>query len=140
MSTKTKKNVNYTKEDCQSNFYKYFQDFMDFLSEQQPGDMSLILLQNATKCMTYNMIITQFMSIVGDYEEHIINENEDFFLNDLPKQLGNTYFEKLALDELKKVSSIWVNPDTTQETKDELFFYLKKLIKWGKRFHRYNIN
>ena len=98
-------------------FCNLFNEFLDDLSRMYPNDMSLKMLKNACSIMimTNNKsFIFQVMNIISPYSEKILARDEEFFKTTFKDDLEDSYI----LQEFHKVHDIWVNPDTTKNTKE----------------------
>jgi hypothetical protein len=113
-------------------FNTQFMDLVSQLSQMYPEDSSLILLQTSASGMIY-MNPESFASTIVDYlapyNEKILARDESFFLNEIKDEFeGDT----IVSDEIKKVHSIWISPDTTDETKSTIWKYFIFMVKLGK--------
>lgn len=78
------------------------------------------------------LVIEQFMSYVGPYEDFIFNCDEEFFLNfDVNlKQIGLTPDDILFGN---KIRNIWLSSDITDKQKAHIWLYFQKLLRAGKK-------
>lgn len=116
-------------------FCQILKDFLLDMYTSYP-DNSLLILRNMTDAMIYTNpkgVVKNFMSCVNPYVDKILNKDELFFMDGgLEKDLSSGEYSFL-LDELKKISTIWRNPNTKLNTKNCIWKYLTILVKLGKR-------
>lgn len=112
-------------------FCKLLNEFIDDLYRSYP-DNSLYLLKKATEAMIYanpSGVVKNFTSCISPYKSKILESDESFFLEgDLEKDILRGEYSFL-LDELKKISSIWKDPNTSYKTKKSIWKYFHVLIK-----------
>lgn len=113
-------------------FNTQFTELLSQLILLYPTDGSLVLLQNTTSTMMY-MNPLSFASTVIEYlepyNEKILSKDESFFLNEISADFeGNSF----VADEIKKVHSIWISPETTHDTKSTIWKYFIFMVKLGK--------
>jgi hypothetical protein len=111
-------------------FDKLFQEFITDLDTLQPNDPGLATMKAAMMFLPTNLVVGQFQTYVGEYYNHIQTKNEEFFINELPKQItANSY----AGQQLQRVLIIWKDPKTTDDTKDTIWKYFQCLSKLAKK-------
>lgn len=76
------------------------------------------------------LVVEQFMTYVGPYKKHILECDEDFFLN------FETNLSKKDLTEENmvfgmKIKNIWYTKDITDTNKAHIWLYFQKLLKAG---------
>lgn len=113
-----------------------FCDLLDqFLQELYTAhpDASLYTIIKLTQAMRYmypREIVNQFMECILPYENQIINRDENFFLDGgLTKDYNHS---ALAMQEIDKVTSIWKDPQTSDQTRKCIWEYFNLLLITGK--------
>lgn len=74
------------------------------------------------------MVVEQFMQYTDPYTKHIVECDEDFFLN-----FNNLNLTKEDVLFGTKLKRIWESRDTTDTQKATVFMYFQKLLKAGKK-------
>lgn len=123
-----------SKQELTNTFCTVLKDFLSDMYNSYP-DASLMMLRQMTSAMIMtdpNGVVLNFMFCVEKYSGKILNKDESFFLDGgLESELSQGEYSFL-LDELKKISSIWRNPETSAKTKASIWKYLQILVKLGK--------
>lgn len=123
-----------SKQELTNTFCTVLKDFLGDMYNSYP-EASLMMLRQATSAMILtdsNGVVLNFMYCVEKYTTKILAKDESFFLDGgLEGDLSQGEYSFL-LDELKKISTIWRNPDTTTKTKASIWKYLQILVKLGK--------
>lgn len=110
--------------------------FMDYLETHFPFFRSDIILTRSTvefvRRSNPRLVVEQFMSYVGPYENYIFNCDEDFFLDfdTNLKQIG------LTADNIlfgSKIRNIWMSNDITDKQKAHIWMYFQKLLRAGSK-------
>lgn len=109
-------------------FYKLFMELLNDLSIIQPHDATLIWVKTAVSLLDTETLVCQFMEYVKPYSEKILKRDETFFIDELHKEVEQ---ESFAGKEISKVRSIWINPETTDDTKACIWNYFIMLLKLG---------
>jgi hypothetical protein len=117
-------------------FNDILNQFLDYLEDNFHFFKSDLILIRTTvdfiRSSNPRLVIEQYMSYVGPYNQYIYNCDEDFFLNfDLNlKQLG------LTTDNIlfgSKIRNIWMSSDITDNQKAHIWLYFQKLLKAGEK-------
>ena len=113
-------------------FNTQFTDLVSQLTRLYPEDSSLRLLQTSAAGMIYmnpeSFAIT-VVEYLAPYNEKILAKDESFFLNEIKDDFeGNS----IVADEIKKVHSVWISPETTADTKNTIWKYFIFMVKLGK--------
>lgn len=123
-----------SKQELTNTFCTVLKDFLSDMYNSYP-DTSLMMLRQATSAMVLtdpNGVVVNFMYCVEKYTTKILAKDESFFLDGgLEGELSQGEYSFL-LDELKKISIIWRNPETSAKTKASIWKYLQILVKLGK--------
>lgn len=110
--------------------------FLDYLEVTFPFFRSDVILTRSTvefvRRSNPRLVVEQFMSYVGPYENYIFNCDEDFFINfDINlKQIG------LTADNIlfgSKIRNIWLSSDITDKQKAYIWMYFQKLLRAGNK-------
>lgn len=123
------------KKTLTSAFCSLFKEFIHSLSQVRPGDNSLKFLENAVNgaiLLNPGLIVEQFMYCVEGYEDKILERDEDFFLHSLEKDINVSPKDSYIFEEINKVKSIWTDPETSKETKENIWKYLQSFVKLGR--------
>jgi hypothetical protein len=122
------------KQEIVKTFCTVLKDFLSDIYNSYP-DNSLLLLQQATNAMILadpSSVVENFMTCIEPYTNKILSKDESFFLDGgLESELATGEYSFL-LEELKKISNIWKNPETSDKTKKSIWKYLQILVKLGK--------
>ena len=110
-------------------FNKLFMELLNDLHVIKPNDTTLLWVKTAVALLDTETLVSQFMDYVDEYSEKILNRDESFFVNELHKTVNE---EGFAAREIKKVRSIWLDPKTTDDTKECIWKYFILLVKLGK--------
>lgn len=110
-------------------FNKLFMELLNDLQVIKPNDTTLLWVKAAVNLLDTETLVEQFMDYVDEYSEKILNRDESFFVNELHKTVKE---EGFAAREIKKVRTIWLDPTTTDETKECIWKYFILLVKLGK--------
>lgn len=111
-------------------FRKLFMELINDLEVIRPGDQSLIWFKTAVNILDTQTLVSQFMDYIGEYSEKILKKDESFFINELHKSVDEGSF---AEKEIGKVRTIWLDPDTTDYTKNCIWNYFILLVKLGQK-------
>jgi len=114
-------------------FCKLFDEFLTDVAKIYPGDMSLKLLHNACNMIVAvdsQAFVLEVMSYIGPYSEEILNRNENFFKNEINKLRKDETVDYI-FSEMKKVHDIWVNKETSDNTKECIWKYFTLFVKLG---------
>lgn len=108
-------------------------DFFEDLYQSYP-DPSLFLLKQTSKAMmatTPKLVVQNFMYCIEPYKDRLLQKDESFFIKGgLANNLKNTEYGFL-IDEINKVSEIWIRPETSDKTKESIWKYFRALITLG---------
>jgi len=111
-------------------FCNLFQEFLTDLSQSFPNEGNLKFVLNSMKMMRSlgqdKVIVEQFMTNVGPYADKIIAKDESFFL-----QSEFDTDDSYIADEIQRIKGIWMNPNTSQDTKECIHKYFVSLLKIG---------
>ena len=122
------------KQEIVKTFCTVLKDFLSDIYNSYP-DNSLLVLQQATNAMILTdprSVAENFMTCIGPYSDKILSKDESFFLDGgLESELATDEYSFL-LEEIKKISKIWKNPETSAKTKNSIWKYFQILIKLGK--------
>lgn len=110
-------------------FHKIFYELLNDISIIKPDDQTLLWVKTIVGMLDPVSLIDQFMSYINDYSEKILNRDESFFMNELHKEVKDNSF---ASKEINKITDIWKDPSTTDETKECIWKYFIVLLKLGK--------
>lgn len=111
-------------------FHKLFMELLNDLSVIKPGDSTLIWVKTAVSMLSTEILVEQFMEYVTVYADKILKKDETFFLDELHKEVDKDSF---AGKEISKVRAIWIDPNTTDDTKECIWKYFILLLKLGKK-------
>jgi hypothetical protein len=116
-------------------YYKNFTELLDNLSVILPNDMSLLTFKGFMNIYisTYgiNKLVDTMNMYVKNYRDKIKVKDETFFINELTNDFNDSSF---VVNEINKIREIWIDPNTTQKSKDiiwkhfQIFAQLSKLI------------
>lgn len=109
-------------------FDQLFNEFLNDLDKYKPGDSTLYYVKMAISVLSTETLVDQFMEIVGEYSTQILSKDESFFLETLPNDIDSNSF---AGQELNKVTQIWKDPNTNNDTKKIMWNYMCSLLKLG---------
>ena len=124
------------KKELVKKFCSILQTFLDDMYRSYP-DSSLLMLQQATNVMILTSpqsVLENFMLCIAQYSDKIKSRDESFFLDGGLESDLSTGDYSFLLDELKKISIIWKNPETPKQTKEAIWKYLQVLNKIGEKF------
>ena len=113
-------------------YCKQFSELLKELIALYPEDNSLVLLQTASNSVIYMNPRTFVMMVIGylkPYNQQILDKDENFFLNKSPEDFKKSQF---ISEQIRKVQSIWSEPETTEQTKESLWKYFIFMVKLGK--------
>lgn len=116
-----------TRETKLKAFDKLFKDFVSDLCRLRPNDLTLSMLKAGIYVLPTEMLVKQYVEVIGDYTHEIYAKDEHFFINILPNEIHDSF----AADELKRVSKIWKHKETTDEDKEAIWKYVIMLTKLG---------
>lgn len=119
---------------------KIFNDILDqlfdYLEVNFPMFRSDVILNKSTVQFIRNsnprLVVEQFMTYVGPYQQHIFECNEEFFIN----FENNLQSDDLSRDNVlygMKIRNIWLSTETTDTQKAYIWLYFQKLIKAGEK-------
>lgn len=114
-------------------FSKLFMELLNDLNTIRPGDATLLWVKAAASLLSEEALVEQFMDYVGEYTDRILNRDESFFVNELHKSVKS---ETFAAKELARVKAIWIDPSTTDDTKECIWKYFILLVKLGKAIQK----
>jgi hypothetical protein len=124
-----------SKTDIKIQLYcRYFVELLTDLENIRPSDKSLQLLKTVVNGMIlYDSVsfVYQVMDYINPYSKQIMEKNSDFFLKDLVSEF-DTEDTSFIADEIKKIHIIWIDPDTTELTKESIWKYFQNFVKIGK--------
>lgn len=106
--------------------------FLDDLSVLYPNDLTLkmsVTMFNTVSGFYKENIVKEFMEIIKPFSEKILKRDESFFLNEAHEHLPD---DQWLMNEVEKIRSIWVDPNTSQETKETIWRYMTTFVKIGK--------
>lgn len=116
-------------------FNDILDQFLDYLEYNFTIFKSDIILIRSTmefvRRSNPRLVVEQYMSYVGPYENYIFDCNEDFFINfDINlKQIGLTSDDILFGN---KIRNIWLSNTTTDHQKAYIWLHFQKLLRAGK--------
>lgn len=113
-------------------FTKQFSGLLSDLIGLYPDDNSLFLLQTTVSGMIYldpESFTKRVVSYLEPYNEKILNKEESFFLNEIINEFEDKAF---IADQIKKVHSIWIDTNTSNNTKESIWKYFIFMVKLGK--------
>ena len=110
-------------------FNKVFMELLNDLEVIRPDDATLLWVKAAVNLLDKETLVIQFMDYVGDYSEKVLKRDESFFVNELHKTVKE---EGFAAREIQKVRTIWLDPSTTDYTKECIWKYFIILVTLGK--------
>lgn len=106
--------------------------FLDDLSVLYPNDLTLkmsVTMFNTVSGFYKENIVKEFMEIIKPFSEKILKRDESFFLNEAHEHLPD---DQWLMNEVEKIRSIWVDPNTSQDTKETIWRYMTTFVKIGK--------
>jgi hypothetical protein len=114
-------------------FCKLFDEFLTDVGKIYPGDMSLKFLHTACNLIVaadpYAFVL-EVMSQIGPYSKEILARDEAFFKNEI-----NNFRQDESTDyifsEMQKVRDIWMNKETSDNTKECIWKYFTLFVKLG---------
>lgn len=115
------------KESIQT-FVSVMKDFLEDVYSCYP-ETSLFLLQKFVNGMAItnpSYIVDTFVENVEPYKKHILEKNEDFFINNKDKFKDEN---KQFASYIEKIINIWKEPSTPVKTKDCIWRYMTILMK-----------
>jgi hypothetical protein len=111
-------------------FNQIFFEFIGDLIRLYPEDRTLSLAQTGISALVYITPIElpkQFYTSIGPFEKEILAKNEAFFLHE---SFTKTFADDAYIsNEIKRIMSIWKDPNTSNETKKLIWSYLIKLTR-----------
>ncbi len=113
-------------------FCQNMKRMLDDLHNLYPNDMTLnmcITMFNQLYGYFKESIVKQFMEIIAPFSEKILNRDESFFLYEAHENFSQ---DKWMMSEIEKIRKIWVDPETSAETKEALWKYMTTFVKIGK--------
>jgi hypothetical protein len=114
-------------------FIKNFKELLQDLSRLYPNDNTLrlcFLSFNTFASINPDYIIKETKLYLEPYKDKILEKDEKFLMEEVEKDFSQEEHSWI-LDEMKRVKDIWRSPDTTRETKDNIWKYLTNFIKLG---------
>jgi hypothetical protein len=112
-------------------FTKQFSKLLNDLIDMYPNDRSLFLLQTTVNGMIYldpEGFTKKVVSYLEPYNQKILDRDESFFLNEIINEFEDRAF---IADEIKKVHNIWIDPETSDNTKESIWKYFIFMVKLG---------
>lgn len=112
-------------------FTKQFSSLLNDLIDMYPNDRSLFLLQTTVNGMIYldpEGFTKKVVSYLEPYNQKILDRDESFFLNEIINEFEDKAF---IADEIKKVHNIWIDPETSDNTKESIWKYFIFMVKLG---------
>lgn len=124
-------------QETRINLYsKIFIELLTDLSNLYPNDSSLSLFKLTVSGMVAlgaKSFVFQVIEYLEPYSEQILKKDEHFFMGGLEEEFSSDPF---ISGEIKRIKDIWVNPDTTDNTKACIWKYFQNLVKLGKGIRR----
>jgi hypothetical protein len=107
-------------------YFKNFSELLDNLEIIRPNDMSLMAFKGYMNIYvsTYglNSLVQHMNLYIKNYKDKIMKQDETFFINELTKDFKDDSF---IVNEIKKIQEIWIDPATTDKSKDIIWRYFK---------------
>ena len=116
-----------------------FSDLVSELSQMYPDDISLL---NAKVGLSTLLLVSPsyFCNTAIEYlepfEDHILNKNEDFFISpdfaDILLGDSEDASSSFIKNEVNRIKVIWKDPNTSDNTKEQIWNYFRKITLLGK--------
>ena len=114
-------------------FNKLLLNFVEDLILTFPEESKFEVFKNALIALQKvnpRKVHTIFSSNLESFKEHILNKNEQFFLNNEYTEILNQSNDSVNINELIiKLKSYWRNNTLSDENKEKIWKYLNNLIK-----------
>ena len=114
-------------------FCKTLEELMEDLSKLYPYDATLLMCLTMYKSFSslYDKeeIVKQVTTIIKPYADKILQKEESFFLHEAHEDFKDDAF---ILNEINKIRKIWIDPSTSNETKECIWKYMISFVKIGK--------
>lgn len=111
-------------------FNQILDQFFNFLENSFPYVRSDIILTRSTvefiRRGNPRLVVEQFKEYISPYSSKIFDCDEDFFLN-FESNIDETIVQNYFLYGLK-FKNVWLDPNTTQLQKAQVFLYFQKLL------------
>jgi hypothetical protein len=112
-------------------FCQVFGEFLGELSKMYPTDTSLRLLKNACALIAMaseRSLVVQVMDCISPYSQRILDRDESFFRTEFKEEFDNSSY---IVQEFNKIHDIWMDPETTDNTKECIWNYFTVFVKLG---------
>lgn len=113
-------------------FCKTLEEFTNNLSNLYPNDKTLAMyttLYRGLSTFYKEDIVKEFTGALAPYADRILKKDAAFFIENIHEDYKDSQF---VLNEIEKVKSIWLDPETTEETKENIWKYLISFVKIGR--------
>ena len=114
-------------------FCKLFDEFLTDVGKIYPGDMSLKFLQTACNLIVAadpHAFVLEVMTHIGPYSKQILDRDETFFKDEINKMRQDESTDYI-FSEMQKVRDIWMNEETSANTKECIWKYFTLFVKLG---------
>ena len=114
----------------------YCQLFIELLNDLtviKPYDASLRLLIITVNGMIYydsSSFVYTVIEYIKPYNTQILSKDEKFFIKDLISDFDDDT-NSFIKDEIKKIHDIWNDPETSDESKENIWKYFILFVKLG---------
>lgn len=113
-------------------FCQTLENFMGELVTMYPEDQTLswcLTMYKNFGGLYKDQAVSQVIDAIKPYTEQILQRNESFFLDQEYHEFKNDQFISTEIEKIKK---IWIDPSTTDQTKEAIWKYMITFVKIGK--------
>lgn len=114
-------------------YYENFKELLDNLSIIRPKDSSLMLFKSAMtmyiSAYGIESLVQNMNLYIEGYTAKILKKDESFFLNELENDFSDQTF---IVNEIKKIKEIWIDPATTEHSKEIIWKHFRVFAKLSK--------